>query len=160
MSVLTGNTVFETNENSFPHANAYYENNITETVIVTTNAFVKPAGSWLSSSSEEFTVDGTGKLTYTGTVRKHFHIVSNFDMTTASNSQIIAFKWFKNGTTPLPAQVKRKVGTGSDLGAASVHADAMLNENDYVELKVANATSISNITLQNVYCFVMGMPMI
>jgi len=160
MSVLTGKTVFETNENSFPHANAYYEDNVTATVIVAIDAFVKPAGSWLSSSSEEFTVDATGKLTYTGTIEKHFHIVSNFDMTTASNSQIIAFRWFKNGTTPLPAQVKRKVGTGSDLGAASVHADAMLNENDYVELKVANATSISNITLQNVYCFVMGMPMI
>ena len=55
---------------------------------------------------------------------------------------------------------KRKVGTGSDLGAGSVHADAMLNQNDYVELKVANTTSITNITLQNVYCFVMGMPMI
>ena len=66
---------------------------------------------------------------------------------------------FKNVTTPLPAQVKRKVGTGADLGAASVHADAVLSENDYVELKVANTTSISNITLENAYCFVMGMPM-
>ena len=51
------------------------------------------------------------------------------------------------------------MGTGSDLGAASLHADATLSSGDYLELKCTNDTSASTITVQNLYLYVMGMIM-
>ena len=65
-----------------------------------------------------------------------------------------------NDNNAISQPVKRKVGTGSDLGAASLHADATLSSGDYLELKCTNDTSASTITVQNLYLYVMGMIMV
>ena len=138
-------------------ASTGYSGNATATVISVATTYYVVAGTLVESyTSSDMTTDAAGKITYTGTVDKHFHIVSNFDMTSASSNQIISFQWFKNGSTAISPPVKRKIGTGSDIGAASLHADAMLSQNDYLELKVTNDTSATNVTVQNLYLFAWG----
>ena len=130
--------------------------NATATTIAVTGTYYPISGTVTAGNvSSGITTNAAGKITYTGTDTRHFHIVSNFDMTTASNSQITSFRWYKNGVA-ISRPVERKVGTGSDIGAASLHADAMLSTNDYLELKVTNLTSASTITVKNLYLFVMG----
>ena len=133
--------------------------NATATTISVTGTYYPISGTISAGNvSSNMTTDAAGKITYTGSDSRHFHIVSNFDMTTASNSQITSFRWYKNGVA-ISRPVERKVGTGSDIGAASLHADAMLTTNDYLELKVTNLSSASTITVKNLYLFVMGMIM-
>ncbi len=76
--------------------------------------------------------------------------------TTAANNKVIEFQWFKNSTA-LTVAIEVKVGTGSDIGTASIHADTMLSTNDTLTLKVANATDATNLTVKNIYTFAMGM---
>lgn len=132
--------------------------NASETTINTAGVYELVAGVFVGGGvGVEFTESATnGRLTYTGTPDRHMHVVSNFDMTCASNNQVLAFQWFKNGVA-LPVPVERKVSTGTDIGAASLHADVHLATGDYLELKVANLTSNANVTMKNVCLFVMGM---
>lgn len=141
-----------------PFGRAHMSSNASETTINTIDTFEIIAGTFVNGSIEDMTFSATGgRLTYTGTPTRHFHIVSNLDMTAASNNQTISFAWFLNGTTELPVAINQRVGTGSDVRTLSVHSDSMLDTNDFVELKVTNRTSTANVTVSNAYFFVMGM---
>lgn len=140
-----------------PHASASIQNNSTETVINTIDAVEIIAGTFTGAADKDFTVSATGRLTYTGTPDRHFHIVSNFDVTTAANNQTVEFCWVKNGTTQLPVPITQRVGTGSDVRTLSVHSDVTMSTGDYIELKAANKTSTANLTVSNAYLFAVGM---
>ena len=160
MSYLDGIEEQATDPYKMPYANAYLIGNSSETTISVIDQYESLAGSFASDGGDLMTGGANGRLTYTGKITKHFHIVSNFDMTSPGTNQTYSFRWFKNGNTPIGPPIERFVGTGSDVGAISLHADAMLAENDYIELKATNKTSTANVTLQNVYLFAMGMPAI
>lgn len=141
-----------------PYGGGYMEGNATATTINTIDTFEDVAGTITANSAlREVTCSAGGVLTYTGTPVRHFHVVTNLSMTAASNNQVIKFAWFKNGTTKLPAELHRKVGTGTDVGAASIHTDAMLSTGDTLQLKVTNGTSTASITVTHLYAFIMGM---
>lgn len=142
---------------SLPYGGATAASNVTATVIAVIGTYVPVAATFVAGMLKDMTADAAGKITYTETISKHFHIVSNFDITTASNNQTVAFQWFKNGVA-ISVPVERLVSTGADIGAMSVHADALLATNDYLELRATNLTTASNITCKNVYLFVVGMP--
>jgi len=44
--------------------------------------------------------------------------------------------------------MRRKIGTGSDLGVFSLTGMVELDTDDYIEVWVANATSNANVTAQ------------
>ena len=140
------------------HGSASLASNATATTISVATTYYAISGTFVVGGSPASVTESAagGKMTYTGTIDRHFHIVANMDMTCASNSQILAFQWHLNGS-PISCGVNRKVGTGADVGAASVHADAMLSENDELELRVTNLTSTASVTVQNCYVFVLGM---
>lgn len=140
-----------------PYGRAYFENNVTETVINVIDTFETVSGTYLNGDGEEVATSSSGVMTYTGTPDRHFHIVSNFDMTAASNNQTVSFCWFKNGNIALPVAINQRVGTGADVRTMSVHADAMMVTGDTLELRVTNRTSTANVTISNAYLFVMGM---
>lgn len=143
---------------AIPYGGASVAGNATETAIVDIGVAVQLAGVFVVGFLKDMTTDATGKLTYIGTTTKHFHIVSNFDVTSPVNNQIVSFQWFKNGVA-ISVPVERKIAVGSDIGAMSVHADAVLVTNDFIELRVANLTSTANVVCKNVYYFSMGMIM-
>ena len=157
MSELTGIPLQGSDPYKMPYGNAYAIGNLSETVITIIDQYEKVIANFSSDSFDEFTIDATGKLTYIGTIAKHFHIVSNFDMTGVGINQTYAFRWYKNNITALSAPIERFVGTGTDIGAVSLHADTNLEEGDYIELKATNRSSTANLVLLNIYLFVMGM---
>lgn len=141
-----------------PFGRAYVSGNATATTINTIGIFEVLAGTFLNGMSSDVTFSAVGgRLTYDGASDRHFHVVSNFDMTAAANNQTVQFQWFKNGSTALPVAINQRVGTGTDVRTMSVHTDVMLSTNDYVELKVANTTSTADVTVSNAYLFIMGM---
>ena len=134
--------------------------NTTATTISVTGTYYVITGTYVeTSTTSDMTTDAAGKMTYTGAIDKHFHIVSNFDITTEVNNQTIAFQWFKNGVAVSPL-IESRVGTSTDIGTATLHADTMMSTNDYLELKVANETTSANVTIKNIYKFAMGMKML
>jgi len=142
-----------------PHGGAGMAGNATATVITAQSVFVNVAGTRVPSGFPHLITEATtGRLTYTGRSPRHFHIVANMDMLCDSGNQVLAFQWFRNGTA-IGVPVKRKIGVGTDIGAASIHADAVLSKDDYLELRVANDTGTANVTVQNLYVFAMGMLM-
>lgn len=142
-----------------PHGAAVMDDNAVETSISGIEVFENIAGVFVEADSlKEITVNPAGGvLTYTGVPDRHFHIVSNLSLVTASNNKIICAQWFKNGTTALLVPIRHKVGTGTDIVSLPIHADATLSTNDTLELKVTNATDTTNLTIKSVYTFVTGM---
>ncbi len=144
-----------------PHGSASMEANALATTINTILVFEKIAGVFIPSGDlTEIGISATnGVMTYTGIPDRHFHIVGNVSLTSASSNQVICLQWFKNDTTALPAPLEDKIGTGSDIRSLAVHADVSLATNDTLTLKVANSTSTGNLTVRDYYAFAMGMLM-
>lgn len=129
-----------------------------ETSITQIGTYVKVNGTFgLDAHNHLTTPDTTGRITYTGTSARHFHLVSSISMTCAANNQIVSFRIAVNGVTDAATQLRRKIGTGTDIGSTALHGDEVLSQNDYVELYVANLTSTANITIEDCYLFAVGM---
>lgn len=141
-----------------PYGGGTMEGNAIETTINTINVFEDIAGTFVEGNIRDMSFNAAGGvLTYTGTPDRHFHIVANLSFITAANNKLIEFQWFKNGSTACGVPVETKVGTGADIGSNSIHGDAVLSTNDTIELKVANETDNTNLTVEDIYVFVMGM---
>lgn len=140
-----------------PHGGGGYVDNAVVTTIAVQDTFYVIAGTFVPSASLlDFTMSATGLLTYTGANTRHVHIASNFDFTSGTNNQIIQFKWFFNGSARgIP--VSRKAAIGADVGAVAVHDDVMMSTGDTLQLRVRNRTSAADITVGNIYLFIMGM---
>ena len=136
-----------------PHGSAYMEGNAVETVIATVDVYAVIAGVFSEGDDlYEFTVSPTGgRLTFTGASPRHMQLSSNFDIVAAGNNKSISAKWHKNGSPITRApRVKRFIGTGADQGATAVSGDVVLESGDYVDLRVANHTDSTNMTLEDV----------
>lgn len=140
-----------------PQGSLGFEGNAIPTTINTVNVYELVGGTFIAGGVPwGMTESVAGRLTYTGAPDCHLHIVSNLDFICASNNQIVRFKWHLNGV-PISRRVRRKVGTGADVGALSIHADAVLSTGDYIELMVANETSTADVTVEDIYNFSVGM---
>lgn len=128
----------------------YWNDNATATSISTANTYTKVAGTSVLSVNTNFDNDGgtSNRLRYTGATTRMFHVAVSVSFTTANNSQEIAFRVVKNGTTQLNAGTAvRKTGTGTDIGSTALHVVAELATNDYIELFTENRTGTSDPTV-------------
>ncbi len=134
-----------------------------ETVISSTGAYVKALGTTTGHLFRDFDMPVNNRLRYTGRPAYHMHISCSISMITAGNQKKPSFKLFLwddsagSGALADGSQVNRFVATGADEGSTALHWDMMLNTNDYVELHVANLTDTTNVTVTNIYMFLMGM---
>jgi hypothetical protein len=128
------------------------------TTIAVAGTYYKANGTTTISTSVEEIANGSvnNRLVYTGTPDRHFNINASISMTTASNSQIVGMKLAKNGVVLDETQVRRKVGTGSDLGAAGVMGCVTLSTDDFIELFVTNETSTTTVTIETLNLSVSG----
>ena len=135
----------------------YVTGNVSATTITVQSTFYPINATFTAGNLIEVSMTASGgKLTYTGTPDRHFHVVSNMDSSSSSSNQIVSFQWFKNGVAVAPP-IQSKISTGGDIATMSVHTDAMLSTNDYLELKVTNTTSTATVTVTNCYLFMHGM---
>ncbi|MGB5463396.1 MAG: hypothetical protein WBM92_08535, partial [Aureibaculum sp.] len=55
----------------------------------------------------------------------------------------------KNGAVLNSTRIQRKIGTGADIGAASISGTVELATGDYIELWLANDLASRNATIEN-----------
>ncbi len=129
-------------------AQYYMQDNSTETVITTIDEFVKGAGTTTAGSLvENFDVTTTSnKAIYTGKLTNHFKVGCTMTITNGSN-KIHKIRIAKNGTTVSSSQEHVTTGSGGRAENVFVQCIIELDENDYVEMFVANNSDTTNITV-------------
>lgn len=128
------------------------------TTITTPGTFVKAQGTWgVSGMTHAVTPTTTGRMTYTGTKQRHFHIVCNAAIRCASDNQVIGIGAGIGGIVDPDSIMRQTIGTGTDYHTMVIHADEHLDINDYIEVFVTNYTSTAAVTVEDCYFFIMGM---
>ena len=120
--------------------------NSTVTTIATQSAPVKVAGTFVAGSVASFTVDTTGKLTYTGSTTTTVHLTASVTLDVVGTNQNLTVHLAKNGTVISSAKISRLV-SASNTANLGVFYNISVATSDYLEVFVSNATSTGNITV-------------
>ena len=120
--------------------------NSTATTISTTSTPVKVAGTFVSGSASSFTVDTTGKLTYTGSTTTTVHLTASVTLDVVGTNQDLTVHLAKNGTVISAAKISRLV-SASNTANVGVFYNVSVATSDYLEVFVSNATTTNNITV-------------
>jgi hypothetical protein len=129
---------------------AYYfmQNNATATTIVATNTYVDIAGTTTAGDLQRFT-HSANRATYVGVINRSF-IASATATLTAGNNQTISMRFVvRNAANTIIATSPAIDVTTSGSGRSEnikVEFPISLNAGDYVRAQVANQTTTSNIT--------------
>lgn len=94
-----------------------------------------------------------GRLRYTGTTTKTFHVAVTMSGTPANANDVFVFGVAKNGTVQAASKV---LGSSSGTQFSSIHLMVSLATNDYLELYVGNTTAGRNFTAKSLNIFAMG----
>ena len=130
--------------------------------------YFKAAGtSTVTGKSTSMSADSTNnRIKYTGAGSRHFHIVAQATVGISSGTNqkigIQVYKYDASGASGalLTHSEAQTTIAGTNVEQITTHADAMLDQNDYLEIWVANHTSNTiDPTLQLGYMFAVGMPM-
>jgi len=98
----------------------------------------------------QFTSNGAGRLTYTGTVTRRFVILSTFGFQ-GSTSGRFQFFIYKNGVVVPSIEIHRKIDDNTDVGAASLSGTVSMAQNDYIEIYAT--TDAGNLIINNLSLF-------
>ena len=120
--------------------------NSTATTISTTSTPVKVAGTFVAGSVASFTVDTTGKLTYTGSTTTTVHLTASVTLDVVGTNQNLTVHLAKNGTVISAAKISRLV-SASNTANVGVFYNVSVATSDYLEVFVSNGTSTNNITV-------------
>jgi hypothetical protein len=133
-----------------------------ETTIVSAGVYVKAAGTTAFSSSptpHNFNGPEDNRLRYLGSSPRVVCVDGTVSMTSAASNITLQIAFAKNGVVVPETQVRRRIGTGSDVGAMPITGMFELDTNDYVELWISNATNNGNITVETMNLTALGAPM-
>ena len=120
--------------------------NSTATTISTTSTPVKVAGTFVAGSVASFTVDTTGKLTYTGSTTTTVHLTASVTLDVVGTNQNLTVHLAKNGTVISAAKISRLV-SASNTANVGVFYNVSVATSDYLEVFVSNGTGTNNITV-------------
>lgn len=122
----------------------------TKSGVIDGNNYVKASGTTTAGDLKNFTMPSSNRLTYTGTPTVTVILIAQVSLSSASASQVIGFKWAKNGTVINSTFVARKTSTNpTDIGASPmVGLVASVATNDYFELFIANESGATNATVE------------
>lgn len=120
--------------------------NSTATTISTTSTPVKVAGTFVAGSVASFTVDTTGKLTYTGSTTTTVHLTASVTLDVVGTNQDLTVHLAKNGIVISAAKISRLV-SASNTANVGVFYNVSVATSDYLEVFVSNATTTNNITV-------------
>jgi len=120
------------------------------TTLSDTTTWVEAAGTYTLSTSPtaHWWAEATNaRLNYTGVADSLAEVSASVSMTSGSSTQDIEIGIGKNGTILTPSIVRRKIGTGSDVGAAPIVAQVDVSTTDYLSIMIRNITAANNVTL-------------
>lgn len=130
-----------------PIGQYYMQDNTTETVISTTDVFVKAAGTTSNGVLiEGFDQTTSNRALYTGKLTNYFKVSCTLSITNGSNKSH-KIRLAKNGTTISSSEEHATTGSGGRAENVYIHDIIQLEENDYIELYVANSSNTTNITV-------------
>ncbi len=132
------------------------------TVLSDTSTWTEVAGTWASSANNSSTwqqVGSSAELQYTGPQTRIVHVAASLSFTVAGSNDVVQLGLGLNGTLIPGSDIERKVGTGSDVGAAALHSMVAISSNEDVEILVRNVTAADDVTLTTGNLFVMDMAM-
>ncbi len=115
---------------------------------------VNPATA-LSSGVHEFDNGGgnTGRLRYTGTTTRMFHVAVTLSGTPQTGNDVFVFGVAKGGTVIAASKV---LGSTSGTQLSALHAMVELASNEYLELFVGNTSATRNFTVKSLNIFALG----
>ena len=147
----------------FPYGGLYFTTP-SVTTISASGTYYKAAGATTVTNARQFDMPANNRLRYLGTTARHFHIVLQCSITfDAGANQIAGIQLWKYddsaGSGSLVAHSEAKsIVASTDIAQITSHADAMLDENDYIEIHVANHDNTNDIQVDLGYMFLVGMP--
>lgn len=128
----------------------FFQANATETVIVTQGVPVKVAGTYVSGELQDFT-QGTGTLTYTGTLTRKFSVrvntTASLNLATANITVLIAKEGIVVATS---AQSPDLDGVSPSFKSIGVSKIVELATNETIEVFVQNNGGTDNVTHQDI----------
>ena len=150
---------------SMQHGQVSVAGNAVATTTTDTGVYVEAdvTGALLSEQSQviagtdDFDMPAVGRLRYLGAETRMFHVATTFSFITASNNQEIHFELAKSGVVSVQAEVRRKSGTGSDVGSSAIHWITSLAQNEYLSLFLKNVSSTTTVTIVSVNLQAVGM---
>ena len=121
-----------------------------------TNMVTVAPASALTSISREFDNGGAnnGRLRYTGSTTKKFHIAATLSATAATANDVFVFAVAKSGSVLGESKV---LGSSGGTQFSSLHAYCTLANNEYLELYIGNTSAGRNFTVKSLNLFAMGM---
>lgn len=127
-----------------------YISSKTITSIPAANTPVKALGTTTAANVFRFDTNGvSNRLRYVGTKTRIFNISASLSLTSTTNNQVLSIYFAKNGTVLNSTRIQRKIGTGADIGAASISGTVELATGDYIELWLANNLASRDATIEN-----------
>lgn len=132
--------------NSAEISQYYMNGNATATTISSVGVAVKVSGTTTSASVTQKFANINNRATYIGSFSRYFKITATLSFESGNNNQIGCYI-SKNGTTINESEVYGTTGGTGRSENVTIQALVELSTNDYIEIFVENATSITNITV-------------
>jgi hypothetical protein len=137
-----------------------YVSSSAATSFADTTTWVEAAGTYtLSGNAHNWDENTNARLRYIGTADRVVHIAGSVSMTSSANNQVVEIGIGKNGTILTPSIQRRKIGTGTDVGALALHGFIDVTLNDYLSIMVRDTswTAAETVTLDLANLFAMSM---
>jgi hypothetical protein len=87
-------------------------------------------------SARDFTVGGSGVVTYTGTETKDFECFARFSISTGTSNRLVSTFIAVDGTAVVNSEIQRWVSTAGDVGYSTTSWSVTLSTGQYVEVFV------------------------
>lgn len=132
-----------------PRKVGYYTmtNNATATVISAINTPVKVAGITVNSTETTGFTHANNRLTYEGAFTRDFKVSSIMTFSSGNNNQIGMYIT-KNGVVIGESETYATAGLAGRFENATVQTVVAMDEGDYLEVWIENATAVTNVTVE------------
>jgi hypothetical protein len=107
---------------------------------------MKIAGTTTAGGCLQGFTHSNNRLTYSMSKTRWFHVNAFISMTSGTNNVTFSFYMAKNGAIISPSKIRRKLGTGADVGSITLQANIELATDDYLEVWV-DADVNNNLTV-------------
>ena len=101
----------------------------------------------LSAASRDMDMPVSNRLRHTGAPTRFHELNIALSVISAANSKTYGFYIAKNGIVDTASLIRRKQGTGSDVGALSMVFHVELAQTDYIEIFIENQTDTTSMTV-------------
>lgn len=143
--------VFQGNDptpDTFPDALLSFRGNVTETVISAINTPVLVAGTWVEQEASQFSTTSAGRATYLAEkpIKSPIDVSAGL-ISSGGGSITVELCIALNGVVDTDSCTPISI-SGSDAQTLAIPWQAVLSQNDYVEVFVSNTSNTTNIIVE------------